>query len=74
MSSDFEEAMIAYAQSLKASWGDAKAREKCKRDLLRIIDAEYGEDNSYSIALKGIIAFAESCAGGTGRRTTEGKR
>ena len=59
MSTDFEDATIAYAQSLTASCGDAKAREKCKRDLLRIIDAEYGEDTVYSIALKGIVEKAD---------------
>ena len=58
MSTDFEEAMIAFAQSLTASWGDAKQRAKCKRELLKIIDAEYGDDNAYAIALKAIVEKA----------------
>ncbi|MBR5548764.1 MAG: hypothetical protein IKU71_03440 [Kiritimatiellae bacterium] len=59
MSSDFEEAVIAFAQSLKATWGDAKARAKCKRELLRFVDAEYGEDCAFSIALKAIVENAD---------------
>ena len=59
MSTDFEEAMIAFAQSLTASWGDAKQRAKCKRELLKIIDAEYGDDNAYAIALKALVEKAE---------------
>ena len=59
MSTDFENAVIAYAQTLSASWTDAKAREKCKRELLHIIDWEYGEDNGYSDALKKIIEKAD---------------
>ena len=59
MSTDFENAVIAYAQTLSASWTDAKARAKCKRELLRIIDAEYGEDGAYAIALKAIVEKAD---------------
>lgn len=58
MSTDFEDAVIAYGESLDLGC-DQREREKCKRELLHIIDAEYGEDNAYSNALKGIVEKAD---------------
>lgn len=54
MSTDFEEALIAYAQSLDADWATDKDRERRRMELLRIIDAEFG-DNVFSIALKRLL-------------------
>ena len=58
MSTDFEEAVIAYGESFDLAF-DRREREKRKRELMHIIDAEYGEDNCYSIALKSIIEKAD---------------
>ena len=55
MSTDFEEAVIAFGQSLN---GDVRERDRCKRELLRIVDAEFGEDNAFTNALKGIVEKA----------------
>ena len=60
MSTDFEEAVIAFGQSLNANPVDERVRSRSKRELLRIVDAEFGEDNAFSNALKAIIARAEA--------------
>lgn len=64
MSTDFEEAVIAFGQSLN---GDVRERDRCKRELLRIVDAEFGEDNAFTNALKAIIARAEVGAERSGK-------
>ena len=58
MSTDYEEAVIAFAQSLEAPWGDAKAREKCRRRLQHLLTVEY-DDTQYGIAMLRII---QGCA------------
>ena len=58
MSTDFEDAVIAFGESFDLAY-DRREREKCKRELLHIIDAEYGEDGAYSIALKAIVEKAD---------------
>lgn len=60
MSTDFEEAVIAFGQSLNANPVDERVRSRSKRELLRIVDAEFGEDNAFTNALKAIIARAEA--------------
>ena len=60
MSTDFEEAVIAFGQSLNAHPVDERVRSRSKRELLRIVDAEFGEDNAFTNALKAIIARAEA--------------
>ncbi len=60
MSTDFEEAVIAFGQSLNANPVDERVRSRSKRELLRIVDAEFGEDNAFTNALKAIIARAET--------------
>ena len=60
MSTDFEEAVIAFGQSLNANPVDDRVRSRSKRELLRIVDAEFGEDNAFTNALKAIIARAEA--------------
>ena len=54
MSTDFEEALIAYAQSLDAAWATDKDRERLREELVRIIDAEFG-DGVFAIALKRLL-------------------
>ena len=70
MSTDFEDAVIAYGESFDLAY-DRREREKRKRELLHIIDAEYGEDGEYSIALKAIVEKADVGADGQelGRRS-----
>lgn len=58
MSTEFEETLIAYCQSLWATWGEMLERDRCKRELLRIVDTEFGEDSAFTIALKGIVEKA----------------
>ncbi len=60
MSTDFEEAVISFGQSLNANPVDERVRSRSKRELLRIVDAEFGEDNAFTNALKAIIARAEA--------------
>ena len=60
MSTDFEEAVIAFGQSLNANPVDERVRSRSKRELLRIVDAEFGEDNAFTNALNAIIARAEA--------------
>ena len=60
MSTDFEEAVIAFGQSLNANPVDERVRSRSKRELLRIVDAEFGEDNAFTNALQAIIARAEA--------------
>ena len=59
MSTDFEETVIAYAQYLTKPCGDVKTRMKRKREVLNIIDVEFGEDNAFSNALKGLVEKAD---------------
>ena len=58
MSTDFEDAVIAFGESFDLAY-DRREREKRKHELLRIIDAEYGEDGAYAIALKKIVEKAD---------------
>jgi hypothetical protein len=67
MSTDFEEAVIAFGQSLNANPVDERVRSRSKRELLRIVDAEFGEDNAFTNALKAIIARAEAGAERSGK-------
>ena len=63
MSTDFEDAVIAYGESFDLAY-DRREREKRKRELLHIIDSECGEDSAYSIALKAIVEKADVGAHG----------
>ena len=67
MSTDFEEAVIAFGQSLNANPADERELSRRKRELLRIVDAEFGEDNAFTNALKAIIARAEVGAERSGK-------
>ena len=57
MSTDFEDAVIAYSKSLELAY-DRRERENRKSEILHIIDSEYGDDSEYSIALKVIVEKA----------------
>lgn len=61
MSTDFEDAVIAYGESFDLAY-DRREREKRKRELLHIIDSECGDDSAYSIALKAIVEKADAGA------------
>lgn len=58
MSTEFEEAVIAFAQSLKADRADDKTRAKCRRQLEKLIDWEFDRSSGFGIALMGIVRAA----------------
>ena len=57
MSTDFENALIAFGQSLYAKWGDAEAVAECRRKLEHVVKCEF-VDTAFGTALLGIIAKA----------------
>lgn len=55
MSSEYEEAVIAYAQSLDATWATDADRERAKKRLVELIESEFG-GSAFEIAMKRIVA------------------
>lgn len=60
MSTDFEEAVIAFAQLLDAKWSDPADVRRCRRSLLAIVEADYG-GTVFGVAMRRLI---ESCTMG----------
>lgn len=54
MSTDFEEAVIAFAQSLDADWATDKKKEKIRERLVELLDSEF-EGSAFAIAMKRIV-------------------
>lgn len=54
MSTDFEEAVIAFAQSLDADWATDKEKEKIRESLVELLDSEF-EGSAFAIAMKRIV-------------------
>ena len=54
MSSEFEEAVIAFAQSLDADWATDKEKEKIRKRLVELLEGEF-EGSAFAIAIKRIV-------------------
>ena len=59
MSTEFENAVIAFGQSLEARWGDSDARDQARRRLLELIDAEF-DGSCFAYAMKCIVGHANA--------------
>ena len=62
MSTDFEEAVIAFAQALDATWSTAKEVRRVKQRLIDIIDSEF-EGSTFAIAMKRIVEGSSKAEG-----------
>lgn len=54
MSSEFEEAVIAFAQSLDADWATDAEKKKIQRRLVELLEGEFG-GSAFAIAMKRIV-------------------
>ena len=54
MSTEFEEAVIAFAKSLDAEWETNAEKKKIRKRLVELLDCEF-EGSAFAIAMKRIM-------------------